>query len=54
MAQLSAQENYNIEKCLFIDEEFFYIGATPDALYSEGLVEVKCPTSLLENDPDAV
>lgn len=53
LAQLSVQENINIEKCgLFIDEQYFYLGATPDGLCSEGLVEVKCPSSLFGIDPD--
>ncbi|XP_026724773.1 uncharacterized protein LOC113491807 [Trichoplusia ni] len=53
LAQLGVQENLNIEKCgLFIDEEYFYLGATPDGFCNEGLVEVKCPSSLFGIDPD--
>lgn len=53
LAQLSVQENIAIAKCgLFIDETHCYLGATPDGLCSEGLVEVKCPSSLSGIDPD--
>lgn len=46
LAQLSRQENIIIEKCgLFIDEELCFLGAMPDGLFVDGLVEVKCPIS---------
>ncbi|KAL0852581.1 hypothetical protein ABMA27_016931 [Loxostege sticticalis] len=53
LAQLSVQEKLTIEKCgLFIDEELFYLGATPDGLCDEGIVEIKCPSSLFGINPD--
>lgn len=54
LQQLSVQENTVIEKCgLFIDMEHCFLGATPDGLCNEGLVEVKCPSSVFGIDPDS-
>ncbi|KAI5630711.1 yqaJ-like viral recombinase domain-containing protein [Phthorimaea operculella] len=51
--QLSRQENINIEKCgLFIDEDHCFLGASPDGLYKDGIVEIKCPISIHGMDID--
>lgn len=43
-----------IHKCgLFVDEELFYLGASPDGIYEGGLVEVKCPISVFNMDAEA-
>lgn len=53
MEQLSQQENITIEKCgLFIDKDHCYLGASPDGLYSDGLIEIKCPISAFGIDFD--
>lgn len=46
--QLEKQENITIENCgLFVDEQYPFLGTTPDGKYGEdGLVEIKCPSSL--------
>lgn len=47
--QLEEQLNIKIHKCgLFIDEQFFFLGASPDGVFEEGLVEIKCPISAFE------
>nr|XP_049695083.1 uncharacterized protein LOC126054273 [Helicoverpa armigera] len=51
--QLESQLNIKIDKCgLFIDEEFFFLGASPDGIFEEGLVEIKCPISAFEMHAD--
>lgn len=53
IAQLSRQENITIEKCgLFIDETHCFLGASPDGLYEDGIVEIKCPISIHGVDPE--
>lgn len=45
--KLSEQERVVIKDCgLFLDDEFEYLGTSPDGLYAGGIVEVKCPDSL--------
>lgn len=44
LSQLSKQEHTTLKKCgLYIDEEFFFLGASPDSVYENGIVEIKCP-----------
>lgn len=51
--QLGNQENIVFDQCgLFIDDEHFFLGATPDALFANGIVELKCPISAFGMDPD--
>lgn len=52
IAQLAEQENILIKECgLFIDKYHPFLGATPDGLIgNDGLVEVKCPSSLAGQD----
>ena len=51
--QLEKQETLVFQKCgLFIDDEHFFLGATPDALFEEGIVEIKCPISAFGMNPD--
>lgn len=46
LAQLALQESIDIEECgLFIDSEHFFLGASPDALFEGGIIEIKCPSS---------
>lgn len=46
ISQLEKQENIEIHKCgLFIDKDFFFLGASPDGIFDEGIVEIKCPIS---------
>lgn len=47
LQKIQMQENVSIEPCgLFIDQEYPFIGATPDGLIGdEMIVEVKCPFS---------
>ncbi|KAI8419763.1 hypothetical protein MSG28_008431 [Choristoneura fumiferana] len=50
--QLEKQEGVNVQKCgLFIDSEHFFLGASPDGLFEEGIVEIKCPYSARNTDP---
>lgn len=52
--QLALQEEITIQKCgLFIDETHCFLGASPDGIYEEGIVEIKCPISIRGEDPDA-
>lgn len=40
---------------LFIDKDFFFLGASPDGVYEEGIVEIKCPISAFGiNADDAI
>lgn len=49
--KLSEQECVVIQECgLFVDDEFEYLGSTPDGLYADGIVEIKCPASLKDMD----
>lgn len=50
--KLEQQENITIhESGLFIDEEFSFLGSTPDGLVGEdAIVEVKCPYSIFEKN----
>lgn len=43
-----------VQPCgLFIDDEFNFLGATPDGLLNDnGIVEIKCPASCSEMTPD--
>lgn len=52
LRQLEAQENIRVNPCgLFIDEEYHYLGATPDGVIdNDTIVEVKCPLSAYEKD----
>ena len=44
LLQLAKQENIILKKCgLFIDQEYFFLGATPDSIYENGIIEIKCP-----------
>ncbi|KAL4718598.1 hypothetical protein ACJJTC_018073 [Scirpophaga incertulas] len=54
--QLENQQNIIIQKCgLFIDEKFFFLGASPDGIFEEGIIEIKCPISAFGmNAEDAV
>lgn len=53
LLQLSMQENVVIEKCgLFIDKQYCFLGATPDGTFSEGIVEIKCPSSAFGVHPE--
>ncbi|KAL0894185.1 hypothetical protein ABMA27_014210 [Loxostege sticticalis] len=47
LQQLSDQQNVKIDKCgLFIDQEYPFLGATPDGLIADDFtVEIKCPSS---------
>lgn len=52
--QLAIQEDITIQKCgIFIDETNCFLGASPDGLYEEGIIEIKCPISIRGIDPDA-
>jgi putative phage-type endonuclease len=48
--ELEAVENISIQPCgLFIDEEYPFLGATPDGIVGDhGIVEIKCPSSAAE------
>lgn len=51
--ELERTLNTNISQCgLTIDEEFSFLGASPDGKYEFGIVEVKCPSSAYEMDPE--
>lgn len=53
LEQLGMQENIEIRKCgLFIDEDHCFLGASPDGVCEEGLIEIKCPSSAYNMDPD--
>lgn len=53
MEQLQQQEAIVVQRCrLFIDEKHFFFGASPDGLYQEGIVEMKCPYSARNMDPE--
>lgn len=53
LKQLQQQEGIVVEKCgLFIDEKHFFLGASPDGLYEEGIIEMKCPYSARNMDPE--
>lgn len=56
ISQLEIQEHIKIDKCgLFIDKDFFFLGASPDGVYEEGIVEIKCPISAFGiNADDAI
>lgn len=44
LAQLEDMMNLKISKCgLFIDEKYNFLGATPDGISDEIVIEVKCP-----------
>ncbi|KAL0840686.1 hypothetical protein ABMA28_015880 [Loxostege sticticalis] len=46
LEQLSTQINKEIKKCgLFIDQDLPFLGATPDGLCEDQIVEVKCPVT---------
>ncbi|RVE50458.1 hypothetical protein evm_004883 [Chilo suppressalis] len=49
--QLEQQEGIVVQKCgLFIDQKYFFLGASPDGLFGEGIVEMKCPYSARNMD----
>ncbi|XP_047993637.1 uncharacterized protein LOC125232064 [Leguminivora glycinivorella] len=51
--QLEMELNIKVEKCgLHIDPEHYFLGATPDGLYSDGIIEIKCPKSAFGMDPE--
>lgn len=52
--ELQNKLKIDVKHCgLFISEEFFFLGATPDGLIGDsGLVEIKCPWSAREMTPD--
>ncbi|KAL4717055.1 hypothetical protein ACJJTC_016942 [Scirpophaga incertulas] len=52
LIQLENQENIQISPCgLYIDEEYHFLGATPDGLIdNDTIVELKCPLSAYEKD----
>lgn len=51
--QLEKQLNISIHKCgLFVDEQFFFLGASPDGIFGEGIIEVKCPISAFGMNAD--
>lgn len=53
MKQLASQENITIQKCgLFIDSTYFFISASPDRVFNDGIVEIKCPKSAFGLNPD--
>lgn len=55
LQELKCALNLNIQECgLFIDDEFSFLGATPDGKCELGIVEVKCPSSAynLKLDPE--
>lgn len=40
---------------MFIDEEFFFLGASPDGTFEHGIIEIKCPISAFGmNAEDAI
>lgn len=42
-----------MQKCgLFIDQKYFFLGASPDGLFEEGIVEMKCPYSARNMDAE--
>lgn len=44
LEQLAIMKNINVENCgLFIDEKYPFLGATPDGITSDMLIEIKCP-----------
>ncbi|CAH2089014.1 unnamed protein product [Euphydryas editha] len=46
LQELKSAVNLNIQEYgLFIDNQFSFLGATPDGKYNNGIVEVKCPSS---------
>jgi len=51
---LEKKLNLKIVKCgIFVDEEYPYLGATPDGLIGDdGIVEVKCPSSSQHLTPE--
>ncbi|KAJ6648285.1 hypothetical protein Bhyg_03513, partial [Pseudolycoriella hygida] len=51
IVELEEVENIKFTTCgLFIDSEFSFLGASPDGVCGENIVEVKCPYSIFEND----
>lgn len=51
--QLQDQEGIIIKKCsLFIDNDYVFLGASPDGIFDEGIIEIKCPYSARNLDPD--
>lgn len=51
--ELEIALNNRIEKCgLFIDREFTFLGAMPDGKCQLGIVEIKCPSSAYEMEPE--
>lgn len=55
LQQMEKQEAIKIEPCgLFIDQNYSFIGATPDGLVGENsIVEIKCPISAFKKGIDA-
>lgn len=46
LEQLSIIKNIKIENCgLFIDEKYPFLGATPDGVTNNMLIEIKCPVA---------
>ncbi|KAH9633011.1 hypothetical protein HF086_000371 [Spodoptera exigua] len=53
IAALQKKLNVVIEECgLFIDDEFPFLGATPDGKYEHRIIEFKCPASCYNLEPD--
>lgn len=54
LLQLERQENIKINPCgLFVDDELFFLGASPDGLIGEDtIVEIKCPSSAFHMNPN--
>ncbi|CAG4944874.1 unnamed protein product [Colias eurytheme] len=54
--QLARQEKISIKRCgLFIDQECFILGASPDGMYDNdnAIIEIKCPKSAYGMIPNA-
>lgn len=53
LEQLARQEHIDIKKCgLYIDNRHSFLGATPDAVFDDGIVEIKCPKSAFGINPE--
>lgn len=51
--KLEELERIKVTKCgLFIDGEINFLGATPDGIAGDSIVEVKCPFSIFEKNID--
>lgn len=52
--KLQEIKKWDIRDCgLFVHKVYFFLGASPDGLIGEdGVVEIKCPFSIMDMDPD--